>query len=190
MTTATLFEGEDWMGVLEALHAGDTRALTKVTGVIKRALARMGAQRFQDSWDDVCQEVLIALSKAFREGSLRDPSKFVSFTRTITRYKLTDWFQRQSKADFGCDADLESEVGLESSSLAETQFPGVLVDLQRALGTLPDRQRSVMDAIYVNGMTYREAADHLDMPLGTLKRLQTCGLKKLRQAMNGAGSAA
>ena len=33
------------------------------------------------------------------------------------------------------------------------------------------------------GRSYQEAADELGMPLGTLKRLQTQGLKALREMM-------
>ena len=38
-------------------------------------------------------------------------------------------------------------------------------------------------AIYLEGHSYQDAADRLEMPLGTLKRLQTEGLRELREKM-------
>jgi RNA polymerase sigma-70 factor (ECF subfamily) len=61
--------------------------------------------------------------------------------------------------------------------------PGDLLDLRRALATLPEKERLVIEAVYAEGQSYEEAAARLGMPLGTLKRLQTQGLRILRQSM-------
>ncbi len=50
---------EDWISVLGALGEGDRLALAKVTSVITGFLARYGAYDRRDSWDDLCQEVLM-----------------------------------------------------------------------------------------------------------------------------------
>ena len=48
---------------------------------------------------------------------------------------------------------------------------------------MPEREKNVIQAIYIQGHSYEEAAQQLGIPFGTLKRLQTQGLKLLRQKM-------
>jgi len=64
--------------------------------------------------------------------------------------------------------------------------PDVRLDLDGALGSLPTLQRRVLEAIFLCGYTYEEAADVVQVPLGTLKRAQTRGLAHLRQHMQVA----
>jgi RNA polymerase sigma-70 factor (ECF subfamily) len=64
--------------------------------------------------------------------------------------------------------------------------PGVRLDLDRALGALPALQRRAVEAIFLCGYTYEEAAELVEVPLGTLKRAQTRGLAQLRLHMQVA----
>src|SRR3546814_8184816 len=43
-----------------------------------------------------------------------------------------------------------------------------LSDVARAMARLPDEQREVIALVLVEGFAYREAADILDIPIGTL----------------------
>jgi len=61
--------------------------------------------------------------------------------------------------------------------------PDVRLDLDRALSALSTLQRHAVEAIFLRGYTYEEAADVVQVPLGTLKRAQTRGLALLREHM-------
>jgi DNA-directed RNA polymerase specialized sigma24 family protein len=61
--------------------------------------------------------------------------------------------------------------------------PGVRLDLDRALRSLSTLQRHAVEAIFLCGHTYEEAACVVKVPLGTLKRAQTRGLALLREHM-------
>ena len=178
--------GEDWLAVLARLEKGDQVALIKVTNVITGFLARFRAYEYRDSWDDLCQEVLVALVRSARKGAIRDPRAFISYTGSITRNKLTDWIHQKQKPG---NPDLEGDPELAGAILDPAEggggsaSPDVLLDLSRALEALPEKVRHVMDAVYLRGMGYEEAAKHLGMPFGTLKRMQTQGLKQLREKM-------
>jgi RNA polymerase sigma factor (sigma-70 family) len=170
---------EDWLAALDALQRGDRVALVKVTRVITGYLARFGAYDLRDSWDDLCQEVLMALIASVRKGALREPRAFVSYAGTITRNKLADWLQRNRPTATPVPEGVRDTANPDPPTAGPAD-PDIRIDLQRALTMLPDRQRQVMETVYFQGRTYEEASQQLGIPLGTLKRLLTDGLAELR----------
>jgi DNA-directed RNA polymerase specialized sigma24 family protein len=48
---------------------------------------------------------------------------------------------------------------------------------------LPEEQRRVIQAVYIEGKTYEEAAEATLIPLGSLKRYLRLGLSQLREQL-------
>ncbi|HXW08975.1 MAG TPA: sigma-70 family RNA polymerase sigma factor [Steroidobacteraceae bacterium] len=65
----------------------------------------------------------------------------------------------------------------EDAPAADSTLEGIA--LQRALATLPDEQRLAVGLVLVEGLSYKEAADVLDVPIGTL----TSRLARARTAL-------
>ncbi len=59
--------------------------------------------------------------------------------------------------------------------------------LKGALALLPEGEREAIALAYFGGHTYREVADLLDQPEGTVKSRIRSGLKRLRTELVGAG---
>ena len=57
------------------------------------------------------------------------------------------------------------------------------VGVRGALDRLDQRKRSALEAVYLVGFTYEEAAAQLETPLGTLKGLLRDGLADLRELL-------
>jgi RNA polymerase sigma factor (sigma-70 family) len=177
----------DWLQVIAQLQDGDRIALLKVTRVITGYLTKYRAYELRDSWDDLCQEVLIAIIKSVQDNRIRNQNAFISYVGIITRNKLSDWIQNCRRA--GGDeflGDSETALAILDKTLSsndDQQSQDQLMDLQQSLSQLPEREQKAITAIYLHGYSYAEAAKMLKLPLGTLKRLQTQGLKLLRQKM-------
>jgi len=77
----------------------------------------------------------------------------------------------------------ERLIGAEPASAARA------VDAQRvhgALATLPDDQRQIFELGYFGGLSCSEMAEHLGIPIGTVKSRLHAGMKKLRAAFADA----
>src|SRR3546814_17323006 len=61
-----------------------------------------------------------------------------------------------------------------------------LHDLAEALERLPEEQRQAVLLVGYEGLAYREAADVLDIPIGTVMSRLSRGREALRRMMNGA----
>ena len=59
--------------------------------------------------------------------------------------------------------------------------------VQEALTSLPEAEREAIALAYFGGHTYREVAEMLDQPEGTVKSRIRSGLKRLRTELVGAG---
>ena len=63
---------------------------------------------------------------------------------------------------------------------------GVMLDIERALAALPPDQRAVVLLVGLEDLSYREAADVLGIPVGTVMSRLSRGRARLRELMDGA----
>lgn len=71
----------------------------------------------------------------------------------------------------------ESAVAFDGARAMEAKL--TFADTCRALAQLPEEQRSVVALVLIEGLSYREAADILDLPMGTV----TSRLARAREAL-------
>jgi RNA polymerase sigma-70 factor (ECF subfamily) len=57
--------------------------------------------------------------------------------------------------------------------------------VHRALETLPEREREVVELAYWSGMSQSEVAEYLNIPLGTVKTRTRSALSRLSDVLEG-----
>lgn len=195
-------------------HAGDERRRLFQQEVSRLADRLYGtALRLTRNPHDAEDVVAEAVGRAWKRlDELRDTRQMEGWLFRILNNTFVDaWRRRKSRQDRETPLDTpESEpCGAPDFSLfqqlhqpfllwwgtPEKQFLDSLLreDIQRALDELPDEFRVVMILVEVQGYTYREAGELLDVPLGTvrsrLSRARGLLQKSLWQQARDAGIA-
>ncbi len=174
---------QDWAAVVERLLAGDRVALAQLARLVNSFLARWNAYDFRDEWDDLIQEVLLAVALAWREGRIREHDALVGFVKSTARFKFID--RLRSHLRLAEDETLPWQVLIESAQepVAEALAPDIRRDLREALARLPEKERRAVTAVHVEGRSYQEAVVTTGIPLGSLKRHLRDGLARLREEL-------
>jgi RNA polymerase sigma-70 factor (ECF subfamily) len=176
---------EDWGAILERLLDGDRVAFARFNRLLTGFLVQLRAYDFEEEWDDLRQEVLIAVVRNARAGRLRDPKAFVGYVRIITRNKLMDRLKRRLRTGEKEVLPWEDEALRATPAEPAVEAPSLEArsDLGAALGALTETDRRIVESVYVEGRTYQETADATGVPLGTLKRRLRESLAALRERL-------
>ncbi len=82
----------------------------------------------------------------------------------------------------------EEKIDFAQTQDGERHMMGrlALQQVQEAMTNLPDDQRAVLDLVAVEGMSYAEAADILDAPIGTIMSRLSRARKSLVEAVGSS----
>jgi len=173
----------DWTAVLAGLLASDRTAFAELNRLITTTLGQLRAWDFRDEWDDLRQEVLLALVASAQAGRLRDPNAIAGYVRIVTRNKFMDRLKRHLRHDEDAHLPWDDET---ASGLAVCEHDPAVHDLAPALAALSDDERRVVEGVFAAGRTYQEVSDDTGIPLGTMKRRLRTALATLRRRLAGA----
>ncbi len=121
--------------------------------------------RSRDLADDLVQaacERALASSESFAPGT-----RFDAWMFRILRNLWIDQIRRQKTA--GPQVDIDERTDLSAGDAerdAESRLS--LQDVAQAIGALSDDQREVLLLVCVEGLSYRDAAEALEVPIGTV----------------------
>jgi len=83
-------------------------------------------------------------------------------------------------------APAEAGEAVASSDHRQIEIQVTMRDVDKAMDTLPAEQREAIALVLVEGLAYREAAELLDIPIGTLTSRLTRGRQALAQILEAA----
>ena len=111
---------------------------------------------------DIVQDAFVAAY--CRLGQLRDKERFGGWLMHIVANRCKDWL-RDRKRTQPLDA---AETALENAAVVEHADQMRRLDLQEAIDQLPDHYRSALMMYYLSGLSYREIAELMEVPLSTV----------------------
>lgn len=162
--------------LVERTLQGDREAFGALAERYYRMISVLAIQKTGHRADaeDIVQEAYV---KAFRAlPSLREGSKFAAWIYNITLKLCIDWLRRRERRDGTVPFD-DDALGHSTSGRLARPTNRVGEDLEsqdeqarilRSMGALPDKYRLVITLRYVRKMSYKEIADHLGEPAGTI----------------------
>lgn len=163
-----------WM---RAANAGDQasyrRALERIARLlrtrVRNGLAKLG--RGLEDVEDIVQEALLAVHLKRQTWDADKPVE--PWVVAIARYKLVDHLRRRG---FHNHVDID-EV---ADSLADVREEGsVTIDRDHLLSGLPQRQRHIVEAFSIEGLSAREVSDRMGMTEGAVRVALHRALKRL-----------
>jgi RNA polymerase sigma-70 factor (ECF subfamily) len=143
-----------------------------------RALARDEADA-----DDVLQ---VALERALKARDQWAPGTRLDawMMRIVRNCWIDEMRSRTRRARTFAPEEEGESVGVDTRHEIEARAEMHAVD--RAMATLSPEQREVIALVLVEGLAYKEAADLLDIPMGTLTSRLTRGRQALVQILEAA----
>jgi RNA polymerase sigma-70 factor, ECF subfamily len=176
--------------LLAAVATGDRGAFAalydqtspRVHGTVLRVL-RDPAQS-----EEVTQEVFL---EVWRRAATFDPDRgsALAWMVTIAHRRAVDRVRSEQAS-----RDRDAAVGSAATPTASDPVAETVEDrlerrrVHKALGVLSDLQRQSIELAYYDGLTYREVAERLGVPLGTVKTRMRDGLQRLRAEFDEAPS--
>ncbi|MGQ0672381.1 MAG: RNA polymerase sigma factor [Hyphomicrobium sp.] len=137
----------------------------------------------RDEADDVVQtacERALSRMHQFTPGTRLD-----SWLFQIVRTVWIDRVRYRSRRQTVNDMDLAESVGFDARVHEQTAARMDLAVVRQEIAKLPEDQRIILGLVTVDGMSYQEAAEMLDIPIGTVMSRLARARRKLVDALNG-----
>ncbi len=169
---------------VRALAAREPEALlelVRVHGARIRRLARAMLGQAADA-DDAVQEILLRVQE--KAASFDGRGSFRAWLRRLAVNHCLNVIAQRRRREGRVDAiDLDALAAPERVSFDTREA------LDRALGRLPSDQRAALVLREIEGLSYREIAQALSIPIGTVMSRLARARERLLGAANGAAPA-
>lgn len=178
--------------LLEDARNGDLNAFRRIFDLNKERVYRAAYDMLgaREDAEDVSQEVFL---KAYRSvGQFRGESKVSTWLYRITMNACHDHMSRKAyrttkpsdtlERSDGSDPLFHSGAGVSPGRKAEAAVIGE--HIERALGTLTPRERSVFVLRHYEELSMKEIADVLKITDGTVRSILFRALKRLQQELS------
>jgi RNA polymerase sigma-70 factor (ECF subfamily) len=135
--------------------------------------------RSRDIGDELVQ---MACERALANAAHFEPgTRFDAWMFRILRNLWIDHIRKQRRTARHEDIDQRQDIS-GTSGLRDAEARLTLTSVARAIGDLPDDQREVLLLTCVEDLSYREAAEVLGIPIGTVMSRLARARKKLAEA--------
>lgn len=170
--------------ILARIAGGDKAAVGQCLdryGGLVWSLARQFLGNQPDA-EDAVQDIFIAI---WSSAGRYDPAiaSEVTFISTIARRRLIDRIRRNGRRPATDSLDDDDATPIQPAVAARLEESAEVARVERVLREMPDQHRSILSMSLYEGYSHSEIADHLDLPLGTVKTRVRRGLIRIREQL-------
>ena len=130
-----------------------------------------------DDADDLTQEVFIKIYKNLE--SFREDAQLYTWIYRITTNECLTFLQKKKRRFFLPIGDVAKELMSKLDSSPHVTGDEIQLKLQKALLTLPDKQRLVFNMKYFDDMSYEDISEITNTSVGALKASFHHAVKKI-----------
>ena len=180
LTTIAAALLDDPLPILQDARKGCDEALAELTAAILPVAYRTAVQLTRDpaAAEDLAQEATLRVIG--RIDHYNPKWKLRTWVRVITRNLFIDGYRKQRRRSYSVVPDLACPKPPPDEIVASSFANQAVRD---AVGRLPAMYRQVIEMHHFQHMKYREIADHLDIPIGTVMNRIHRARQKMRDAL-------
>jgi RNA polymerase sigma-70 factor (ECF subfamily) len=135
-----------------------------------------------DDADDLTQEIFIKVHRSI--GSFRGDSQLFTWIYRIATNECLSYLSKKKKRLFLPIEDVGQQLVSKLDSSPHVSGDDIQKKLQKALLTLPDKQRLVFNLKYFEEMPYEEMAQVTNTSVGALKASFHHAVKKIEEFLS------
>jgi RNA polymerase sigma-70 factor (ECF subfamily) len=177
----------EWTALVRSIAAGNQRALHALYEQTHRLVFTL-IVRITNNRETAEELTLDVFHDVWRKASAYDPEggSVVGWIMNQARCRAIDrlrFEQRKKRVNGYADSPETSPVVADPLQACQLEEQNRI--LREALEVLTPGERVVIETAFFSELTYQEAAERLNQPLGTVKTRIRAGLTKLRHALKG-----
>ncbi|MCU1496417.1 MAG: putative polymerase subfamily sigma factor [Acidimicrobiales bacterium] len=164
-----------------AAIGGDSSSFDVLFSRHRSTIERAAAQVLRDGAEaqDAVQQTFV---KTWLAVDRLDPDKpFGPWARTVARRVAIDLLRGRDRRERVSRLGVDYQVSAEIACAELTQQQAV----REAVAMLPEVEQQVVALTYFGGLTHHEAADWLDIPVGTVKSRSNRAHRRLAHLLRG-----
>jgi RNA polymerase sigma-70 factor, ECF subfamily len=181
-------DGVEVAGLLAAAAQGDESAWRELIGRYGRRIYALAKSRCRrpDVAEEVTQSVFATVAAKLGSGGYTEQGKFESWLFRVAMNRIRDEIRRRQRHAEPTDPAVFSFIqsaphaGRLNGQLDGQADSPMLGRLRDAIGSLTDADREIIELRHHGGMSFKQMADLLDEPLGTLLARHHRALRKLK----------
>jgi RNA polymerase sigma-70 factor (ECF subfamily) len=166
------------------LQSGSRDAFARSLGIFQDSVYNL-AYRLVGSQDaeDVAQDALVEICNSIK--SFQGKSSLKTWIYRVTMNVCLEHRRRHRPLFVPIDDNLLEEPSTSHDPSAEAIRSEIKNEVDTAIGQLTDSHREVVILHELHGLTYKECAEVLGCPVGTVKSRLSNAFVKLRQVLQG-----
>lgn len=139
--------------------------------------------------EEVTQSVFVTVASKLVSGGYSEQGRFEAWLFRVAMNRIRDEARRAKRRAETFDAELAGDLPGEQEPREDEERTAGIRALRAAMGQLGDADREVIELRHHAGLSFKQIADLLEEPLGTLLARHHRALRKLKELLTAGGAA-